>query len=429
MPSPSAPPVTKSAKPTPWVQSINDKYGDLLFDFAHSMLWNPTIAPEAYRSIFRKIARYSRSPHYVKYERPWVLSMALRVLQLYTWKNPVKITPSEQVMLDSNPSPKARLRHFDSYFHRLPFLSQVALLLHHKYHLPLDEIAATLDMPSPSLSLRIAQALRRLEEWIYGSDPSGDDRHDHERTLIALLAEQPHSVRSEDLKLNPIRRRLGIPNLRQDWRKVWRDFHPLLKLTIESVLIVVVIFGSIHFAPIFREIYERKMDERLQSLIETEESRLGSMPLARGRAEGSAAPGAGGDVLYSEGGDSGGDESEPAESDHDEVRVGRSEVWRFNVKTDSPAQMRAKIIQSFRNLGIATDTPGLAGVEAPGGIQFDILVPQSAVVGIKNEIERHLPSLDESRNNYNDLFTWYKNRSKKPIPSGYSRVVIWLSQI
>jgi len=28
-----------------------------------------------------------------------------------------------------------------------------------------------------------------------------------------------------------------------------------------------------------------------------------------------------------------------------------------------------------------------------------------------------------------NTFTWYKNRSKKPIPNGTSRVVIWLSQI
>ena len=31
--------------------------------------------------------------------------------------------------------------------------------------------------------------------------------------------------------------------------------------------------------------------------------------------------------------------------------------------------------------------------------------------------------------NVSDAFTWYKNRAKKPIPSGTTRVVIWLSQI
>jgi DNA-directed RNA polymerase specialized sigma24 family protein len=404
-----------------WVQSLNEKYGDLLFDFSQSMLWNPLIAPEAYRAIFRRLSRYKNKAHYVKYERPWVLSIALKVLQKYTWKNPVKITPSEQVMLDSNPSPKARLRHFDSYFHRLPFLSQVALLLRFKYNLPLEEIGATLDLPAPSLSLRIDQAIRRLQEWIWG-DESIDTQATQEKKIIELLSDQPHSIRTDELRENPMHNRWRRPKLNRDWKKVWIDLPAPIKLSIESLGIVAVIFGSIHFAPLVREIYERKMDERLQGLIETNDGRL-SIPLQRGRTEGST------DLSIADSEYSGGDETTEAESDHDEIKVGRSEIWRFNVKTDSPAQMRTKIIQSFQNLGLPQDTPGLGGVEAPGGIQFDILVPQSAVAGIKQELERHLPSLDESGNNYNDLFTWYKNRSKKPIPSGYSRVVIWLSQI
>lgn len=71
-------------------------------------------------------------------------------------------------MLDSNPDPKARIRFFDSYFHRLPIESQLLLLLRDKYGIPISEAASILELPEASARIQRLQALRLLESWIYG---------------------------------------------------------------------------------------------------------------------------------------------------------------------------------------------------------------------------------------------------------------------
>jgi hypothetical protein len=116
------------------------------------------------------------------------------------------------------------------------------------------------------------------------------------------------------------------------------------------------------------------------------------------------------------------------------LQVGKSEIWRFNIKTDSPALVRTKIMKAFEEVGIKKETPGYGGIEAPGGIQFDLIVPQDSIPQLKAQLEQlsqpQNPSEDPAqRGSSGSTFTWYKNRSKKPIPPGTSRMVIWLSQM
>ena len=143
-------------------------YGDLLYDLCQSMLWSPADAPYAFRSILRTLNRRRREERFDKYERPWILQVAFRELRGMRQKSSRFLTPAEQVMLDSNPEPRARLRFFDSYFHRLPVDSQLLLVLRDKYGIPLSEVAAVLELPEASARLQRLQALRLLESWIYG---------------------------------------------------------------------------------------------------------------------------------------------------------------------------------------------------------------------------------------------------------------------
>lgn len=401
-------------KTNEWLNHINEKYGDLLFDYSQSLLWNSQIAPEAFRAIFKKIKKYKNSDHFEKYERAWVISIATKVLKKYTWKNPVKITPAEQVMLDSNPNPLTRLKFFDSYYHRLPFLSQVALLLRYKYNVSLEEVGAALYLPVPSLSLRIKQSLNLMEEWIWEKVSPTDE---NEKLLIAQLSDQSFSIRSEEFKTLPFRKKWMKPLLLSNPKKAFQSLPLPMKWALESLFIVVVIFSTIHYAPLIQALYQQKVDERLQKLITAEDAEIASIPLQRGRTE-SPNEMSISDSEYSQ-----------SENESTPLIVGRSEIWRFNIKTDSPAQMRLKIIKSFQNIGLSNETAGLSGIEAPGGIQFDILVPQSSVAQIKKELETQIPTTDKDIENFTELFTWYKNRSKKPIPTGMARVVIWLSQI
>lgn len=61
-----------------------------------------------------------------------------------------------------------RLRRFEGYFQRLPLDDQLLLLFHDKYGIPFQEIAAILGAPEGSLKIWRQQALRALEDWIWG---------------------------------------------------------------------------------------------------------------------------------------------------------------------------------------------------------------------------------------------------------------------
>lgn len=132
------------------------------------MLWSPADAPDAYRSILRTLNRRRKSDRFIKYERPWILQVAFEELRGMKKRSPRLLTPAEQVMLDSNPDPKARMRYLDSYFHRLPTESQLLLILRDKYGIPVVEVASILQLPESSARLQRLQALRLLESWIYG---------------------------------------------------------------------------------------------------------------------------------------------------------------------------------------------------------------------------------------------------------------------
>jgi DNA-directed RNA polymerase specialized sigma24 family protein len=150
-----------------WVDRVVATYGDLLYDFCQSLLWSPVDAPDAFRTILRKLVSLRKTESFTKYERPWILQVAFRELRGMKRRNRRALTPAEQVMLDSNPDPRARQRFFDSYFHRLPMDSQLLLLLRDKYGLPLSEVAAVLEIPEASARLQRIQALRLLESWIW----------------------------------------------------------------------------------------------------------------------------------------------------------------------------------------------------------------------------------------------------------------------
>jgi hypothetical protein len=111
--------------------------------------------------------------------------------------------------------------------------------------------------------------------------------------------------------------------------------------------------------------------------------------------------------------------------------VGNSEVWRFNLKTDSPLEVRPRIVQVLRGLQIAENTPGIDGVEAPGGIQFDLLVPQASVNTLKKQLQSMAPKAptDQTDSPAAETFTWYMNKSKRKLPEHKTRIVIWLSQM
>jgi DNA-directed RNA polymerase specialized sigma24 family protein len=157
--------------PPDFIQHVVSLYGDLLHDLCSSVLWSPGNAQVAFRSILRDIRSQGRreKQRFREFERAWILGIACRKLVPLVHRYGRKLTPSEQIMLDANSDIDNRFRHFDSYFHRLPTEDQILLLLRDKYGLPYNEIASALGVPEGSLKVRRQQALRALEEWMWGT--------------------------------------------------------------------------------------------------------------------------------------------------------------------------------------------------------------------------------------------------------------------
>ena len=151
------------------IEHIVHVYGDLIFDLCESVLWSPDNAQIAFRNVLKKLKAGSSDNGFSAYERAWVLRVTCEDLRALTKKFGTSLTPSEQIHLDSNANINARLEDFEFYFRRLDIDDQLVMLLRDKYGLPYDEISASLGIPEGSIRVKRQQALRALEEWLWGS--------------------------------------------------------------------------------------------------------------------------------------------------------------------------------------------------------------------------------------------------------------------
>jgi hypothetical protein len=282
------------------------------------------------------------------------------------------------------------------------------------------------------------------------------ERHQHYRLILTSIASQPRSALPVPIRKSPMAATLPRMDLARMGRTRWEQVPWYIRTTAEGTGIVLLILLGISYGPKLRALFERNLERNMGEFADT----LGSpqfpgdgsdtsalnLPLSRGKnltAGGTEVPGhntgtSETDSFASEGEEDGDDSitvegGTGADEGPDEVpvKVGNSEIWRFNMKTDSPHEIRPRIVQLLTDLNIPTSTPGLGGTEAPGGIQFDLMLPQSVVPALKKQLQRLAPPTPEglAGSPVGETFTWYKNRSRHPIPSGQTHVVIWLSQM
>ena len=210
---------------------------------------------------------------------------------------------------------------------------------------------------------------------------------------------------------------------------------------IEGFGIMLVLLAAVSIFPKVRGIYEKNIERRLEAfnLADSDITSVKSIPLVRGidATETQSA-----DDFSSEGEHEENSESDASGSTGDSPRVGKSEIWRFNLRADNAKEVRPKIIQILTDQSVPTTTKGIGGREAPGGIQFDLLVPSIKIDKI-NEALQKLASItpapktrisgggsgNSESNNSPKNFTWFKNKSKASLPNGMTRIVVWVSQL
>jgi len=115
----------------------------------------------------------------------------------------------------------------------------------------------------------------------------------------------------------------------------------------------------------------------------------------------------------------------------------RGGVWRFHIKTHSPKELRQQIVSYLKKAALAAPGPAASGIEAPGGIQFDFIIPKSALGPLRDYLrsiaEARIPPAPQKARPNASLesapFTWYRGRNATSLPAGQAKVIIWLSQI
>ncbi len=127
------------------------------------------------------------------------------------------------------------------------------------------------------------------------------------------------------------------------------------------------------------------------------------------------------------------DDELSGENDGEDSRAGssgKSQLWRFTLKTVSPDELRQQVIRTLTGLKIPEKTPGLGGMQVPGGIEFKILLPEGKVPEVKSALQKLAPAITENTKVIpgSETFTWFRVKSKKSIPEGKAQVIIWLSQ-
>ncbi|MCM2324588.1 MAG: hypothetical protein NDJ90_15115 [Oligoflexia bacterium] len=268
------------------------------------------------------------------------------------------------------------------------------------------------------------------------------ERHKHFRQILAVLESRPRAALPIPVRGEPMTAALPRLDAAQLGKSRWQLVPWYVRTAIEATTIVLLILAGISAGPKLRVLYERGIERNLselnQAFSDVFEPEAGNgtaelnLPLARGKAGDAVSGDTAADEFVSDEEDTA--ENEPGTTtaiDQSDVRVGNSEIWRFIVKTDSPHRFRAKIVSILTGLKVAPTTPGLGGIEAPGGIQFDLLLPKGIVPGLKRQLQGIAPPAPEGQANspMTETFTWFKNKSRRPIPEGRTRVVIWLSQM
>lgn len=143
-------------------------YGDLVFDFIHSLVPDPETGQIFFREILQKLKTQKKKDAYHRYEKAWVMRIACETLLDQHDYFRIQSLPEQRIQLDAQP-PAVKMTQFETYFHRLDLMDQMLLLLKDKMDFTYAEIASILSTPEGSLKVRRQQALRTLEEWLWNT--------------------------------------------------------------------------------------------------------------------------------------------------------------------------------------------------------------------------------------------------------------------
>lgn len=403
-------------------------YGDLIFDLSDSLLQDPKRTQSACRAILKQVNLQRRLENYIVYERAWILQITCQQLLVHYAQSRSLSSLEDQAQSDSSESAQIRLQSLPLYLSRLKPEEQMVLLLKEKHEISFEDIAMGLSIPPSSLKLKRDQSLRTLECWL--SSPS-----EHILSTLYQLPKKKIPKPLADASLS-----FSVPtwegfrnSLLQIGKMPW-----YIRIFIEAAGMVSLVLVAISSAPKVRDLYEKHWGGRFSGLQEDIDSAgLAGDDLLPASSNGTEvaenAPGIAIDSTLPDGEDISGENEEedlgPAGSQH-------SDLWRFTLKTVSPDELRPLVTRILQELKLSPLVGAMQGTRVPGGIEFDLLVPKTVVPELQVALEKLIPASTPQPETPAGTekpfrpkdFSWYRVPSKRRIPEGKAKVVIWLSQ-
>ncbi len=264
------------------------------------------------------------------------------------------------------------------------------------------------------------------------------ERHQHYRLILESLRSLPRTPTPSELQheLESQAPRLALTSASPLF-KVWKaSLQSILKSPRTASVGAAIVAGLalLGALPKIRSFYEQRIQQRLDSSNFAELPITGQTPLT---SEESIDEFISEDVDEDE--DAGGNLVEASLQDGTMKKASAPQVWRFILRSDSPQEMRARIHRSLMDARALPSSRFMNGFAAPGGIQFDAFVPTENIERLREQLatlvdQKGAPAMSapdsESEGPYpTSPFTWYKNKSKRPLPAGAARVIVWISLI
>ncbi len=435
-------------------QELYSKYETLIQQFiAFTAPLNESDLSAVQKDIQKTIRKQAPIQTYQNYERPFVFKIAYQSIIDRFHSAPTPTYSNKEIQLDTEGSVQEKLNQFYFYFNRLSLEQKALLIFKYQFEFKLSEIASIMNASEGAIQLKIDFAIHALEDWIFQGQ-----RTSQSKTKVISTIQQP---------MESTLRQTKQPS-ESDSKSRWKRTPWFLRSGAESLMFAVAILLVVIMIPKMKSFYEKSLEKRLDSfdladLNATQDEMavlkanlLKNTVFGRPECENTyeKLPKIGckknGSAIYAKtasendelkfvfssdeiitASDSRTLASLPnEEEDAEEIRVGQSEIWRFNIRTDSPEDLREMVKEYLDSLGQDRTLAGSDGIKAPGGIQFNLLLPREYVSELKNKMHLFAKSyVGDPNSTVSDTFTWYKIKSRKRIPSGKTRVVIWLSQI
>lgn len=386
------------------------------------------------RQVARKIERaVARKPKDLRFdgieslEAAWKWRTSLQFILPFVRKRP----PTSS--LGGAVSPMAQA------FERLDAEEQLLLILKSEADATWDFLATVFQAPTESLQFRYRSTLLEIAERMGHPLRRCSHRSIPDRTcsdcqqLDAFLHTVNPWIRNQLGETAPTSEPTASKSSTLARTRRWWQFAPwFVRTSVEGAVVSLGIMMIVAWVPKLRSIYEKTVAHKLESYNFSSDFSGDFSGNFSGERAGDArrsVPQAGESTAAGDAGD----EADPHALDLEptgqtiddkDVTVGENEVWRLNIKTDSPKDVRLKIEQVLAKFSIPQDSPESRGIQAPGGVQYILAFPIEKVIPFKNEIST-LSLVGTS----GASFTWFKNKSKKKIPAGSTSVIVWVYQI